>query len=228
MELWLALILCVVTGFFTSFLLGFAVVPWLRKLKFGQAILDIGPSWHKKKQGTPTMGGILIIAGFVAAVALVLATDAILGGNLLANGNSRPQDVVYIKIFSGILMAVAFAFIGFIDDYIKVVKKRNLGLTEIQKTIPQVLIIAAYLATLGLSDNTAMFIPLGIVWPAVFKKLNTHGKVIAAGVGVSLAIEILQLPFYDRVTDIDDLILNSLGYLIGYGIFLLVRKLKKK
>ena len=51
---------------------------------------------------------------------------------------------------------------------------------------------------------------------------------LPAGVGFSLFIEILQLPFYDRVTDIDDLILNSLGFLIGYGIFLLVKKLKKK
>ncbi len=83
-------------------------------------------------------------------------------------------------------------------------------------------------ALLNLIGNTAMFIPLGIVWPAVFKKLNTHGRVIAAGVGVSLSIELLQLPFYDRATDIDDLILNSTGFLIGYGIYLLVKHLKKQ
>ncbi len=81
-------------------------------------------------------------------------------------------------------------------------------------------------AMLNLIGNTTMFIPLGVVWPSVFKDLNTHKKVILAGVGVSLCIEILQLPFYDRVTDIDDLILNTLGYLIGYGILLLVRKLR--
>ena len=78
---------------------------------------------------------------------------------------------------------------------------------------------------LNLIGNTAMFIPIGIVWPSVFKKLNTHGKVIAAGIGFSLCIEILQLPFYDRVSDVDDLILNTLGYLIGYGIYLLVKKI---
>lgn len=83
-------------------------------------------------------------------------------------------------------------------------------------------------ALLNLIGNTTMFIPLGIVWPSVFKKLNTHGKVIAAGVGVTLTIEILQLPFFGRATDIDDLILNSLGYLMGYGIYLLVRKLRKR
>ena len=83
-------------------------------------------------------------------------------------------------------------------------------------------------ALINVIGNTAMFIPLGIVWPVCFKQLNSHGKVIAAGVGTSLLIEILQLPFYDRVSDIDDLILNSLGFLIGYGIYLLVKKSKKK
>ena len=75
--------------------------------------------------------------------------------------------------------------------------------------------------------NTTMFIPLGIVWPIVYKKLDTHKKVIAAGIGFSLCIEILQLPF-DRVTDIDDLILNSLGYLAGYGMYLLVMTIRRK
>jgi len=83
-------------------------------------------------------------------------------------------------------------------------------------------------AVLNTVGNTAMFIPIGIIWPAVFRKLDTHGKIIAAGVGFSLCIEILQLPFFDRVTDIDDLILNSLGFLMGYGIYLLVKKSRKK
>ena len=80
-------------------------------------------------------------------------------------------------------------------------------------------------ALLNLIGNTTMFIPLGIVWPVVFKQLNTHGKVIAAGVGISLCIEILQLPFFGRATDIDDLILNSAGFVIGYGIYLLAMKI---
>ena len=83
-------------------------------------------------------------------------------------------------------------------------------------------------AMLNLIGNTAMFIPLGIVWPSVFPELNTHRRVIAAGVGCSLLIEILQLPFFDRVSDIDDLILNSTGFLMGYGVYLLVRWLRKK
>lgn len=77
---------------------------------------------------------------------------------------------------------------------------------------------------LNVIGNTTMFIPIGIVWPSVFKKLDSHAKVIAAGVGYSFCIECVQLPFYDRVSDVDDLILNSLGYLVGYGIYLLVKK----
>lgn len=82
-------------------------------------------------------------------------------------------------------------------------------------------------ALLNLIGNTAMFLPLGIVWPAVYKKLNNHWKVIAAGAGLSLIIELLQLPFYDRVSDIDDLILNTSGFILGYLIFLLVRRLSR-
>ena len=65
------------------------------------------------------------------------------------------------------------------------------------------------------------------VWPSVYKGLDTHWKVISAGIGVSLCIEILQLPFCDRVSDIDDLLLNSLGFIIGYLLYLLAKSLKK-
>ena len=83
-------------------------------------------------------------------------------------------------------------------------------------------------AVINFVGNTAMFIPLGIVWPSVYKGLDTHLKVVLAGVGCSLCIEILQLPFYDRVSDIDDLILNSLGYIIGYLIYLGVKGIRSK
>lgn len=82
-------------------------------------------------------------------------------------------------------------------------------------------------ALLNLIGNTAMFLPLGIVWPLTFKKLDSHTKVIAAGAGFSLLIELLQLPFYDRVSDIDDLILNTLGFLLGYGVYLLGKQLRR-
>lgn len=83
-------------------------------------------------------------------------------------------------------------------------------------------------AIVNLIGNIMMFVPVGIVYPIVYRKLDTHAKVIAAGVGLSLAIEILQLPFFDRVTDIDDLILNSTGYILGYLIYLGVKRITKR
>lgn len=81
---------------------------------------------------------------------------------------------------------------------------------------------------LNVIGNTTMFIPLGVVWPSVFKALNTHSKVIAAGFGCSLCIEILQLPFPDRVTDVDDLLLNTAGFIAGYLVFLLAKAIASK
>ena len=80
---------------------------------------------------------------------------------------------------------------------------------------------------LNIIGNVAMFLPLGIVWPVVFKELNTPVKAIVAGAGVSLCIEFLQLPFYDRATDIDDLLMNTLGFMLGYLILILTRKCRK-
>ena len=73
--------------------------------------------------------------------------------------------------------------------------------------------------------NVTMFIPTGIVLPVVYKKLNSFGKVVAAGAFISLCIEILQLPFASRASDIDDLILNTLGVIAGYGIYAFVSHL---
>lgn len=168
MNLWLAIILGILIGFAVAYFLGFAVIPLLHKLNFGQTILDIGPSWHKKKQGTPTMGGILIISGFFASVIAVLATDKLLNGNLLMFDTGRPASTVYAKVLGGILMALCFSFIGFIDDYIKVVKKRNLGLTELQKTVLQILVIAAYLFALYKNGVNYMFVPYYGIWENSF------------------------------------------------------------
>ena len=71
--------------------------------------------------------------------------------------------------------------------------------------------------------NVAMFIPSGIVLPIIYKQLDTFVKVFLAGSGISLCIEIIQLPFSVRATDIDDLILNTVGVIIGYGIYALIR-----
>lgn len=153
-----AILLAIAISFLIAFLLGFALIPWLRKLHFGQTILDIGPAWHKSKQGTPVMGGILFITGTLISFVVVLVTDHLLGGSLFTSGSLVTENVK-IKLIAGILMAVGFGLIGFADDYIKVVKKRNLGLTMLQKAIAQVALMLGYLAALFMSGNTYMSIP---------------------------------------------------------------------
>ena len=158
MNIYLALGLAVVIAFGVTALLGIVMIPWLHKLKFGQTILDIGPSWHKNKQGTPTMGGVMFAVGTLAAIAVVLVSDKIMGGDIIL-GENVIRQAMYTKLFSGIVMALTLGLIGFVDDYIKVVKKRNLGLTIRQKTLMQLLVIIAYLGSLKLAGCDYMFIP---------------------------------------------------------------------
>ena len=135
--------------------LGFALIPWLRKLKFGQTILDIGPAWHKKsKQGTPTMGGMMFVVGTTAAITIgmiLLSVNGLLGTDELA---LRDMAGV-ISVFAA---AFFFGFIGFIDDFIKVKKKQNEGLTAMQKIIMQVLVIAAFFTARVISGDTSTVI----------------------------------------------------------------------
>ncbi len=172
MEVVIKCVAGAIIAFALSFGLGYVIIPFLHKLKFGQTILDIGPKWHKNKQGTPTMGGILFIIGTVIAFLVMVIIDVatgkhILGGvatNEVAEGIlatiSAEDNASYIKLISGILMALGFAFIGFLDDYIKVVKKRNLGLTILQKTILQVVLMVSYLLVLYLNNpDGTMLIP---------------------------------------------------------------------
>ena len=159
MNIIIACVVAAVVAFGISFGLGYVVIPFLHKLKFGQTILDIGPKWHKNKQGTPTMGGILFIIGTVVAFGSVAVVSKILGNDIIGV-NEILSKSMNVKIWGGLIMALGFAFIGFLDDYIKVVKKRNLGLTIKQKTVLQIILMIGYLLTLFLNDPTgSMFIP---------------------------------------------------------------------
>ena len=80
---------------------------------------------------------------------------------------------------------------------------------------------------LNVIGNVAMFIPSGIVLPIIYKRLDSFIKVILAGGGISLCIEIIQLPFSVRASDIDDLILYTVGIMLGYGIYALIQCLKR-
>ena len=140
-------------SFLITALAGRRLIPLLHKLKFGQTIRDIGPSWHKNKQGTPTMGGIVFILGWLVAIVVtaVVCQTAFF---------DRPQmrmltgsAVAMTRFYSGIALAIGCGLIGFLDDYIKVVKKRNLGLTERQKLFLQLLVAMAYAIALFWSEG---------------------------------------------------------------------------
>ncbi len=143
-------------AFLVTAALGYIVIPFLKRLKYGQTILDIGPNWHKEKEGTPTMGGIMMIAGVILALSIGFAYSAIVKGDFAAELKSPYRLSVFL---GGFIMSLCMAFIGFMDDYIKVVKKRNLGLTARQKTFLQLLVAAVYLATLCISGMKSTYIP---------------------------------------------------------------------
>lgn len=151
MNIWVSVIAAVI-AFIVTWAGGIWFIPFLHKLKYGQTILDIGPKWHKAtKQGIPTMGGIMFIAGitlsFICGIILLNAFGVI---------NSAGADrLETMRSCSGVVMAVLFGFMGFLDDFIKVRKKQNEGLTVIQKIIFQVMIIAAYFATIYLAGDTS-------------------------------------------------------------------------
>ncbi len=149
-----------VAGFAVTGALGFIMIPWLRKLNFGQTILDIAPNRYGSKQTTPTMGGFMFIIGTCAAIILAVTTDKLTGGDIAASGSLLPEEM-YTKLWSGVVMALAFALIGFVDDYIKVAMHQNLGLTVKQKTVMQFFVSLAYLTGLYMGMNGAphMFIP---------------------------------------------------------------------
>ncbi|MBQ8600293.1 MAG: phospho-N-acetylmuramoyl-pentapeptide-transferase [Clostridia bacterium] len=146
MNYWLILT-ALAASFLLALLLAPWILPWLRKLKCSQSILEIGPSWHKEtKEGTPTIGGLIFIIPTLL-VTLILSISEVIKGDYR------------------LLMCVGFVTlcgaVGFLDDYIKVVKKRNKGLSVMQKTLPLMLLIALFLGGLYTTNmiSDAIFIP---------------------------------------------------------------------
>lgn len=115
---------------FISFILaaaaGIFLIPLLHRLKFGQEIREEGPKWHRKKSGTPTMGGFIFIISYVITVFLM---------PFMNGSGAALKEIAIISA-----AALSFGAIGFLDDYIKVILKRNLGLTAKQKFSLQVLV----------------------------------------------------------------------------------------
>ncbi len=118
-------IIPIIISFAVSVILGPLVIPFLRKLKVGQTVRDDGPKTHLSKSGTPTMGGILILIGIVAASVFYI------------------KD--YPKIIPILFLTLGFGLVGFLDDYIKVVLKRSMGLRAWQKMGLQIIITGIFI-----------------------------------------------------------------------------------
>ncbi|MCI6887052.1 MAG: phospho-N-acetylmuramoyl-pentapeptide-transferase [Lachnospiraceae bacterium] len=132
-------ILAIIIAFAISAILCPIVIPFLHKLKFGQQVRDDGPQAHLKKQGTPTMGGLMILTSIIIT-SLFYIRD-------------------YPRIIPVLFVTVGFGIIGFLDDYIKIVMKRSEGLNPKQKLLGQIVItgiFAFYLIRSGEVGCTAL------------------------------------------------------------------------
>ncbi len=126
----LTLILTLVVSFAVTAAAGKLLIPMLVKLKCGQSIKEIGPTWHMNKQGIPTMGGLMFIIGIGVAI-LIFGWKGMLAGNFAH---------LYVFLFS-----LVFGIIGYIDDYQKVKHHHNTGLTSLQKFLLQLAAAVAFL-----------------------------------------------------------------------------------
>ena len=119
------IIYTILLAFIVTVLLSPVFIPFLRRLKFGQSIREEGPQSHQKKSGTPTMGGLVILLS-IAIATLVMTL--------------KFTDNISTEIFLLLFVTLGFGTLGFLDDFIKVVMKRNLGLTSNQKLLGQIVI----------------------------------------------------------------------------------------
>ena len=124
MNSYIAVPIPVIVAFVLSMILGPVIIPFLRKLKFGQTVRDDGPQSHLKKNGTPTMGGIIFLISVIVTSCFYMKS--------------------YPQIIPILFVTVGFGIIGFLDDFIKVVLKRSEGLTPAQKMLGQVVVTGVF------------------------------------------------------------------------------------
>ena len=140
------IVACLISFAVSAIVGGKVILPALRRLKAGQSIREDGPKWHAGKSGTPTMGGLMFILGTGAAI-LIAGWKEMLAG-----------DLTHIYVY---LFALVFGVIGFVDDYQKVKKHQNLGLTALQKFLLQVAAAVAFLALMRLEGmlSPSLYVP---------------------------------------------------------------------
>ena len=124
MNIYIAVAIPIIIAFALSVALGPVIIPFLRKLKFGQTVRDDGPQSHLKKNGTPTMGGIIFLISVIVTSCIYM------------------KD--YPQIIPILFVTVGYGVIGFLDDYIKIVLKRSEGLTPSQKMFGQIIVTGVF------------------------------------------------------------------------------------
>lgn len=208
----------VLISFAISALLGPVVIPYLRKLKVGQTTRDDGPQSHLKKNGTPTMGGIMILLAVVITSLLYMKN--------------------YPKILPILFLTLGFGIIGFIDDYIKVVLKRSLGLRAWQKMALQIVVTGLfvyYLMTfhpemllMKIPFMSGKLLDLGILAiPAVFVVVigTVNGTNFTDGLdGLASSVTVMVATFFSVVaigteSGIEPITCAVVGALLGFLLF---------
>lgn len=190
------MIIACILSFAVTALLGWQVIlPALRRLKAGQEIREAGPRWHAAKAGTPTMGGLMFIAGTAISI-------LVMGWPRMAEG-----DFTHIYVF---LFAMVFGVIGFLDDYEKVKRHQNLGLTALQKFLLQLAAAILFLMLMRWEGllSPHLYVPfldvsIGLSWPLymVFAAFVIVGTVNAVNItdgldGLSTSVSIPVALFF--------------------------------
>ena len=194
------------------------IIPILHRMKFGQPIRNEGPQSHKKKEGTPTMGGVMILAG------------CIISALVFSKGN---PDTIVIA-----LITLGYGIVGFIDDFLKVVKKQNEGLTPLQKIIFQLVVtVLFYIYIVKSGFGTDIYIPftngyyvdLGILFAPFlfFVMVGTVNSVnltdgldgLASGVTVLVAMFFLVISYFAGKAGLVYISSAMVGALMGFLVF---------
>ena len=216
-ELLYKVVIAGLVGFIFNIVLCPVIIPYLHKMKFGQTVRDDGPKEHLKKTGTPTMGGIMIIISFFFS-AILFSTQ-----------NREGLLVIFVT--------VAFGVIGFLDDYIKVIKKRSLGLRAYQKFFLQ-MIVTGLLAYYLMQDQSyrEIYIPftngltfdLGMTYP-VFVFIVVLGTVNGTNFtdgldGLATGVTSLVTVFFlfcclSMDKQMSPVVSGALGSLLGFLLF---------
>ena len=219
-----AVLVCVfiLTAFFTRL-----IIPKLKSMKLGQTILEIGPRWHKNKEGTPTMGGI----AFISAILLVSVVLVVFCSTVL-------DEPVFIRLIITVIFAALNGAIGIIDDMTKFKNHRNEGLSASQKFLLQLIVAALYLFALSYTGfiNTVMPIPFTnigldlkivyypmalIVITGIINSVNLTDGIdgLASSVTMVVGAAFAVLSFFKSDTELSFLSSMIIGACLGFLVY---------